>query len=100
MTERDAKCFLIAKLACLKQNTSITPCKGECDNCYLNYEQGNIGEQKKALEMAIKALEPDRVVWHWITPDGNNAICECCHRLNVSYGQYCKWCGSKMESEV
>ena len=27
-----------------------------CDNCSLNYEQGNMGEQKETLRMAIEAL--------------------------------------------
>jgi hypothetical protein len=28
-----------------------------CDSCDLNYDQGNMGEQKETLRMAIKALE-------------------------------------------
>lgn len=62
MTNEEAKKMLKAKLECLKHETSGTnhDCNMRlCDGCALNYEQGNMGEQKKALEMAIKALEKE-----------------------------------------
>ena len=60
MTNEQAKNMLKAKLECLKHETSgfYGDCnRCNCDECSLNYEQGNMGEQKKALEIAIKALE-------------------------------------------
>ena len=60
MTNEDAKKMLKAKLECLKRETSGTDavCNNRlCDNCIYNYEQGNMGEQQEALEIAIKALE-------------------------------------------
>lgn len=60
MTSEQAKKMLKAKLECLKRETSGTDfdCNNSnCDECSLCYEQGNMGEQKEALEMAIKALE-------------------------------------------
>ena len=60
MTGEQAKNMLKAKLECLKRETSGTDfdCNNSnCDECSLCYEQGNIGEQKEALDMAIKALE-------------------------------------------
>ena len=60
MTNEQAKKMLKAKLECLKHETSgfYGDCnRCNCDECSLNYEQGNMGEQKKALDMAIKALE-------------------------------------------
>ena len=60
MTEERAKKMLKAKLECLKRETSGTDidCNyRNCDECNLCYEQGNMGEQKEALEIAIKALE-------------------------------------------
>ena len=60
MTNEQAKKMLKAKLECLKRETSGTDfdCnRCNCDECSLNYEQGNMGEQKEALDMAIKALE-------------------------------------------
>lgn len=60
MTNEEAKKMLKAKLECLKRETSGTDidcnCRN-CDECSLSYEQGNMGEQKEALDMAIKALE-------------------------------------------
>lgn len=61
MTNEEAKKMLEAKLKCLIAETSGTnhDCNMQlCDGCSLNYEQGNMGEQKQALDMAIKALEP------------------------------------------
>lgn len=60
MTNEQAKNMLKAKLECLKRETSGTDfdCNNSnCDECSLCYEQGNMGEQKEALDMAIKALE-------------------------------------------
>ena len=60
MTNEQAKKMLKAKLECLKRETSGTDfdCNNSnCDECSLCYEQGNMGEQKEALDMAIKALE-------------------------------------------
>lgn len=60
MTNDEAKKMLKAKLECLKHETSGTDyaCNQHlCEGCSLNYEQGNMGEQKEALDMAVKALE-------------------------------------------
>lgn len=60
MTNEDARNMLVAKLICLTRETSgtDTECNSHnCENCGLNYEQGNMGEQKEALDIAIKALE-------------------------------------------
>ena len=60
MTNEQAKNMLKAKLECLKRETSGTDfdCNNNnCDECPLCYDQGNMGEQKKALYLAIKALE-------------------------------------------
>ena len=60
MTNEQAKKMIKAKLECLKRETSGTDfdCNNRnCDECSLCYEQGNMGEQKEALDMAIKALE-------------------------------------------
>ena len=60
MTNEQATKMLKAKLECLKRETSGTDfdCNNSnCDECSLCYEQGNIGEQQEALDMAIKALE-------------------------------------------
>ena len=65
MTNEEAREMLIAKLKCLRRETSGTDT--ECNNrncveCPLNYEQGNMGEQKEALETAIKALEQQPIL--------------------------------------
>ena len=65
MTNEQAKKMLKAKLECLKRETSGTDfdCNNSnCDECSLCYEQGNMGEQKEALDMAINALEQTRYI--------------------------------------
>ena len=61
MTREEATNILKAKLECYKCQTSETDfvCD-ECDECSLNYEQGNMGEQILALAMAIMELEDDK----------------------------------------
>lgn len=58
MTENEAKNCVQGKLDCMNK-CDVFDCKGtdECDNCEYCYSQGNFGEQKKAFEMAIQALE-------------------------------------------
>jgi hypothetical protein len=70
MTPQEAKKMLKAKLECLKNETSGInyDCNMRlCDGCSLNYEQGNMGEQKEALDMAIKALEQTETLNRIIT---------------------------------
>lgn len=65
MTNEKSKKMLKAKLECLKRETSGTDidCNyRNCDECNLCYEQGNMGEQKEALEIAIKALEQQPIL--------------------------------------
>lgn len=62
MTNEEAKKMLKAKLDCLIRETSGTDidCNNRnCDECNLCYAQGNMGEQKEALELAIKALDQE-----------------------------------------
>ena len=33
---------------------------------------------------------------HWIDLDGTSAVCSCCYKNNLLYGDFCKWCGTKM----
>jgi hypothetical protein len=58
MTENEAKSCIQGKLDCINK-CDVFDCKNtdECDNCKFCYSQGNFGEQKKAFEMAIQALE-------------------------------------------
>lgn len=54
--------MLKAKLECLDRLTRgiFEECNSDmCDDCSLNYDQGNMGEQKETLRMAIKALEQE-----------------------------------------
>ena len=46
-------------LKCLENNASglYENCDNHCEECYLNYEQGTVGEQIEWLKVAIKAIE-------------------------------------------
>lgn len=63
MTIDEAKKMIEAKLKCMERDVSGTDddCNNRrCYECPLNYEQGNMGEQKEWLRMAIQALEQTR----------------------------------------
>lgn len=75
MERLEAIGMLKAKRACIINETSGTnpECNAErCDNCDLNYAQGNMGQQKEYIKMAIEALEDiyamavalDRITYH------------------------------------
>jgi hypothetical protein len=59
MTNEQALKMAKAKLECIERETSgkAELCNNDCESCSLCYEQGNMGEQKEWLKMAIKALE-------------------------------------------
>lgn len=56
MTRNEAIEMLSAKKNCYKNSVSSTPCPCTCDDCELNYAQGNMGEQIEYFDMAIDAL--------------------------------------------
>lgn len=60
MTREEAIKMMKADLKCMERDTSGQDemCNSrKCYECSLNYEQGNMGEQKEWLRLAIKALE-------------------------------------------
>ena len=59
MTKDEAIKMAKAKLECLERETSglWENCNNDCENCDLNYDQGNMGEQKEWLKFAIKTME-------------------------------------------
>ena len=56
MTREEAKEMLIAKKKCIENETSAYGCCHDCYSCDLCYEQGNMGEQKEALQIAINSI--------------------------------------------
>jgi hypothetical protein len=60
MTNKEAIKMLTAKVECMQREisgTDIDCTLRNCDNCELCYAQGTIGEQIKALNIAISALQ-------------------------------------------
>ena len=60
MIIEDAIKMAKADLMCMERDVSGQDemCNShKCEECSLNYERGNVGEQKEWLRMAIKALE-------------------------------------------
>lgn len=107
MTNEEAKKMLKAKLECLKRETSGTDidCNyRNCDECNLCYEQGNMGEQKEALDMAIEALEQTRPKGKWIGEENLDGsiryMCDNCKEFeSVDYYDFCPNCGADMRGE-
>ena len=106
MTNEEAKKMLKAKLECLKNETSGInyDCNMRlCDGCSLNYEQGNMGEQKEALAMAIRALEQQPKTGHWITDvymfGRGRHTCSNCGKGQEYTTAFCSWCGADMRGE-
>ena len=59
MNNEEAQKMLIAKIECMKRETSgiDQDCNyRNCDECELCYAQGTTGDQIEALNMAVKAL--------------------------------------------
>lgn len=131
MTSEQAIKMAKAELECIELQTNgiAERCNNDCENCSLCYEQGNMGEQKEWLKMAIKALEqesynslrtfridsldslpavfPKIRTGKWITNGTQDSMigeeykCSICNEVFIldHNFNYCPNCGSKMESE-
>lgn len=108
MTREEAKEKLQAYLECkTKQTQGIwEECNDDlCDNCDLCYLQGNNGEHKESVRLAIEALEKQIPM----KPIRNNPIineiwveeamlCPVCHAYVSRFGYYyCGKCGRKID---
>ena len=122
MTNAEAIKMAKADLKCMERDTSGQDemCNShKCDECSLNYERGNMGEQKEWLRMAIQALEQepcegcDYKEWlkgevkpqtgHWIWQTEDIYRCSECHEdlhvkevMNVPQYKWCPMCGARM----
>lgn len=113
MTNKEAKQMLQAKLECMKQEDLSAIGKGcdkKCDECHLNYEQGNRGEQKEAISVGIAALalqtprvaslegdgysDGHLVYDTWICPN-----CESSYEMDCEEHKFCPNCGQKIDWE-
>ena len=69
-----------------------------CSNCC----NGNQIEKAKLCQKSYLAgMEHKQKpkTGHWINLNEKSAICSCCGRNNILYGDFCKWCGAKMKGE-
>jgi hypothetical protein len=100
MTEQEAKQCIQGKLDCMNK-CDVFDCKDtdECENCNYCYSQGNFGEQKKAFEIGIKALEkqiakkPKEVKYSFGMSIG---LCSCGKAI-FQQMNYCGICGQKLD---
>ena len=106
MKAEEAKDMMQAKLICMELDGLSCIGKGcdhDCDNCEYNYAQGNMGEQKEAVKMAIEALEkqiPKKAIE--VTDEGFRFIHVFrCPNCNEKFGgrtaKYCYHCGQALD---
>ena len=114
LTNEQAIGMMKAKLKCMQRSVSGIDyeCNNKlCDACCLNYDQGNMGEQKEWLRMGIKALENQKTGhWRFRKREGDECVYRCSNggRKITKYDgfcdferlfAYCPECGVKMEGE-
>lgn len=96
MNREEAKEKLQAYLECkTKQIKGIwEECNDDlCDNCDLCYLQGNNGEHKESIRLAIEALEKQIPK----VPIDKIMFKECPKCGSVDLGRYCMECGQKID---
>lgn len=79
MTREEAIKMAKADLKCMERDISGQDemCNShKCNECSLNYERGNMGEQKEWLRLAIKALEQEPI-FSRILEKTYNDFCNC-----------------------
>lgn len=55
MTRKEAIEMMHSQLECITR--SIAGCNEVCEECDLNYDQGNMGEHREYMRMAIRAMK-------------------------------------------
>ena len=60
MKKEEAVKMMKARLKCLECDTNGT--SENCEECYLNYEQGMLGEQIEWMKVAIKTMEQEPIL--------------------------------------
>jgi hypothetical protein len=122
MTENEAKSCIQGKLDCMNK-CDVFDCKNtdECDSCGFCYSQGNFGEQKKAFDMAIQALEevqayrtigtierfreltekaePKKPYEHNFYEESHYYLCPECRNILSSNQNFCEECGTAIDWE-
>lgn len=113
MTNQEAIIMAKAKLKCIENETSGRGelCSRECNDCELNYAQGNMGEQQEWLKKAISAMEITSAMEKQIPkkPEVDQVqeirFCTvykcptCGGRFTGKISDYCYHCGQKLEWE-
>ena len=111
MKAEEAKDIMQGKMTCMELETSSWTrrwCDHDCDNCEYCYAQGNFGERKEALKLAIEALEKQIPKKPDFEGDGywdgelvyDTWICPCCEKkYEVDYEEYdyCPNCGQNLD---
>lgn len=68
----------------------------ECKNVKLTEAlEGVPFHVMKAIANGIPVSQEN--VGYWKVIDEKSAVCSCCNRLNILNGEFCKWCGARME---
>lgn len=98
MTESEALNMIQAKLICMELydlSCIEKGCDRKCENCEYNYAQGNNGEQKEALKVAIQALEKtDKTEITLIKRRFATEIKQLVHQKCVEINHYVSGCNS------
>ena len=98
MTEGEALNMIQAKLICMELydlSCIEKGCDRKCENCEYNYAQGNNGEQKEALKVAIQALEKtDKTEITLIKRKFATEIKQLVHQKCVEINHYVSGCNS------
>ena len=98
MTESEALNMIQTKLTCMELydlSCIEKGCDRKCENCEYNYAQGNNGEQKEALKVAIQALEKtDKTEITLIKRRFATEIKQLVHQKCVEINHYVSGCNS------
>ena len=98
MTESEALNMIQAKLTCMELydlSCIEKSCDRKCENCEYNYAQGNNGEQKEALKVAIQALEKtDKTEITLIKRRFATEIKQLVHQKCIEINHYVSGCNS------
>lgn len=53
-------------------------------------------KMEQIIRDELLSVTPKPKTGHWIDKDEKSAVCSCCNKNNILYGDFCKWCGAKM----
>jgi len=71
----------------------------DADKLKISYDGHFVGVAKNDLDNAPTVEAEPIIHGHWVETIYGDFMCSHCHMVNCAEGNFCSWCGAKMDVE-